>query len=260
MKALELREAIADHVLRLGYVRTEDLFAHFNISRMTVHRHVDALAKQGILRKLHGAVTAQPSGLYESAFSYRMTIAQPEKRALARAALDYVEAGQAILIDESSTLTAFTTLLRTVTPITVATNSVGAAAQLAEIEEVDLISLGGNYSRVYNAYIGLICEQAIAKLRVNALFLSASAIQGAAAFIQDQQIVRVKQAMMAVAQKRILLIDHYKFDRTALHMLANLADFDMVLATDGLAAERRDALLKAGVNLRIVPVAKADAK
>ena len=55
MKALELREAIADHVLRLGYVRTEDLFAHFNISRMTVHRHVDALAKQGILRKLHGA-------------------------------------------------------------------------------------------------------------------------------------------------------------------------------------------------------------
>jgi DeoR/GlpR family transcriptional regulator of sugar metabolism len=260
MKALELREAIADHVLRLGYVRTEDLFAHFNISRMTVHRHVDALAKQGILRKLHGAVTAQPSGLYESAFSYRVTIAQAEKRALARAALEYVEAGQAILIDESSTLTAFTPLLRSVAPITVATNSVGAAEQLAQIEDVDLISLGGNYSRVYNAYIGLICEQAIAKLRVNALFLSASAIQGAAAFIQDQQIVRVKQAMMAVAQKRILLVDHTKFDRTALHLLAGLTDFDMVLATDGLAADRRDALLRAGVNLRIVPVAKAEAK
>jgi DeoR/GlpR family transcriptional regulator of sugar metabolism len=260
MKALELREAIADHVLRLGYVRTEDLFAHFNISRMTAHRHVDALAKRGVLRKLHGAVTAQPSGLYESALSYRMTIAQPEKRALARAALDYVEPGQAILIDESSTITVLATLLGAVTPITVATNSVGAAEQLAQIEDVDLISLGGNYSRVYNAYIGLICEQAIAKLRVNALFLSASAIQGAAAFIQDQQIVRVKQAMMAVAQKRILLIDHFKFDRTALHLLAALSDFDIVLATDGLDAGRREALLSSGVNLRIVPVTKTAAK
>jgi DeoR/GlpR family transcriptional regulator of sugar metabolism len=260
MKALELREAVADHVLRLGHVRTEDLVAHFNISRMTVHRHVDALAKQGVLRKLHGAVTAQPSGLYESALSYRMTIAQPEKRALARAAIEYVEAGQAILIDESSTLTAFAALLGAVTPISVATNSVGAAERLARIEDVDLISLGGNYSRVYNAYIGLICEQAIARLRVNALFLSASAIQGAAAFIQDQQIVRVKQAMMAVAQKRILLIDHFKFERTALHMLANLTDFDIVLATDGLEVDRRDALLRSGVNLRIVPVTKADAK
>ena len=160
----------------------------------------------------------------------------------------------------SSTITALATLLGAVTPITVATNSVGAAERLAQIEDVDLISLGGNYSRVYNAYIGLICEQAIAKLRVNALFLSASAIQGAAAFIQDQQIVRVKQAMMAVAQKRILLIDHFKFDRTALHLLAALSDFDIVLATDGLDADRREALLRSGINLRIVPVAKTDAK
>jgi len=256
MKGLERREAVAEHVLRLGYVRIEDLVEHFGISRMTVHRHVDALARQGVLRKLHGAVTAQPSGLYESAFQYRVTVAQVEKRALARVALSHVEAGQAVMIDESSTVATLASLFGEVAPLTVVTNSVGAAEVLAQTDDIDLISLGGNYSRVYNAYIGLICEQAIAKLRVNTLFLSASAVQGNAAFIQDQQIVRVKQAMMAVAQKRILLVDHYKFERPALHMLANLSDFDVVLTTDGLNAERRDAIVNSGVDLRIVPTAR----
>jgi DeoR/GlpR family transcriptional regulator of sugar metabolism len=257
MKGLERREAVAEYVLRLGYARIEDLVAHFGISRMTVHRYVDALARQGVLRKAHGAVTAQPSGLYESAFRYRVTVAQAEKQALARAALAYVEPGQAVMIDESSTVAALADLFGEVAPLTVVTNSVGAAERLAQAEDVDLISLGGNYSRVYNAYIGLICEQAIAKLRVNTLFLSASAVQGAAAFIQDQQVVRVKQAMMAVAQKRVLLVDHYKFERAALHMLANLAEFDVVLATDGLDAERRDALVNSGVALQIAPTHKA---
>jgi DeoR/GlpR family transcriptional regulator of sugar metabolism len=257
MKGLERREAVAEYVLRLGYVRIEDLVAHFGISRMTVHRYVDALARQGVLRKAHGAVSAQPSGLYESAFRYRVTVAQAEKRALARAALAYVEAGQAVMIDESSTVAALANLFGEVAPLTVVTNSLGAAERLAQAEDIDLICLGGNYSRVYNAYIGLICEQAIAKLRVNTLFLSASAVQGAAAFIQDQQVVRVKQAMMAVAQKRVLLVDHFKFERPALHMLANLADFDVVLATDGLGPERRDALVNSGVALHIVPTLNA---
>jgi DeoR/GlpR family transcriptional regulator of sugar metabolism len=257
MKGPELQEAIAEHVLRLGHVRIEDLVEHFAISRMTAHRHVETLARQGVLRRLHGAVTAQPSGLYESAFRYRVTVAQVEKQALARAALRYVEAGQAVMLDESSTVMALASLLGQVAPLTVATNSVGAAERLVKIEGVDLISLGGNYNKVYNAYLGLLCEQTIAKLRVNTLFLSASAVHGTAAFIQDQQMVRVKQAMMAVAQKRILLVDHEKFDRQALHLLAPLTGFDVVLATDGLSAARRAAIVDGGVNLQIVPAARA---
>ncbi len=254
MKGADLREAIADHLQRVGYARVEELAEHFSISRMTVHRHVDALAKQGFLRKLHGAVTVQPSGLYESAFRFRLTVAQAQKKALARAAIEYVEAGQAIMLDDSSTATTLAEHIGQVTPLTVVTNSVASAERLFRIDDVDLISLGGNYNRIYHAYVGLICEQSIARLRVNTLFLSASAVQGSKAFIQDQQVVRIKQAMMASAQKRVLLLDHYKFDRIALHVLGDLAEFDVVITTDGLSAERRTALLQAGVRLTIASV------
>lgn len=252
MKSGDRRDAIADYILRAGYARIEEIADHFSISRMTVHRHVEALTKQGIVRKLHGAVTAQPSGLYESAFRFRQTLAVGEKQALARAAMRYVEPGQAIMLDDSSTATMLVEYLDRATPLTVVTNSVSAAEKLNAHEDIELISLGGSYNRVYNAYVGLMCEQAIARLRVNTAFLSASAVEHATAFIQDQQIVRIKQAMMDAAQKRILLLHHQKFERVALHALAELSAFDAVLVTEGLSQERQDALRSKNVRLEIV--------
>src|SRR3954465_15852479 len=130
MKGADRRDAIADHIQSVGYARIDELAERFGISRMTVHRHVEALTRQGLVRKLHGAVTAQPSGLYESAFRFRQTLAVGEKQALARAALHYVEAGQAIMLDDSSTATMLVEHLGQSTPLTVVTNSVGAAEKL----------------------------------------------------------------------------------------------------------------------------------
>jgi DeoR/GlpR family transcriptional regulator of sugar metabolism len=58
--------------------------------------------------------------------------------------------------------------------------------------------------------------------------------------------------MMAAAQKWILLLNHHKFDRVALHALGELSDFDTVLVTNGLAPEQQHALRAADVNLQIV--------
>lgn len=253
IKADERREEIAEYIMRVGQARIEELVEHFGVSRMTVHRHIDQLARQGVLRKLHGAVTVQPSGLYESAFRYRVTVGKAEKEALAQAALDYVEPGQAVMLDDSSTASAFAELLADVKPLTVLTNSVASAGLLTNVDEIDFICLGGEYHRTYNAYIGIVCENAIASLRANVLVCSASAVHGTTAFIQDPQVVRVKQAMMASSIRRILLLDHGKFDKVALHVLSDLTAFDAVLVSDGLPEETARQLMQAGVKLRIVP-------
>ncbi|WP_337270067.1 DeoR/GlpR family DNA-binding transcription regulator [Oryzifoliimicrobium ureilyticus] len=254
-KAEDRREEIAAYVMQLGQVRIDDLAEHFGVSRMTIHRHIDQLARQGMLRKLHGSVSVQPSGIYESAFRYRVTLAKAQKDALARAAMDYVEAGQVVMLDDSSTANACASLLAEVSPLTVVTNNLDTAQRLAVCDEIDLICLGGHYHATYHACIGLLCERAIAQLRANLLICSASAIRGTTCFIQDQQIVRVKQAMIASSTKRILLMDHTKFERTALNVFTDLTAFDAVLVTDGIAAPHRRQLEEAGVSLKIVKAA-----
>jgi len=257
MKADTRREEIADYIMRAGQARMEDLVEHFGVSRMTIHRHIDALAQQGVLRKLHGMVTVQPSGLYESTFRYRETIGKAEKEALARAAMSYVEAGQAVMLDDSSTACALADFLPEAHPLTVITNSYVSAGKLIDADEVELISLGGKYHRNYNAYIGITCEKAVASLRANVLFCSASAIDGVTAFIQDAQVTKVKQAMMASSSRKILLVDSSKFGKVALNVLGDLTAFNVVLTTDRVGEEDRARLKQAGVNLEIVKVGKS---
>ncbi|GAA4160171.1 DeoR/GlpR family DNA-binding transcription regulator [Shinella granuli] len=257
MKAEARREEIAEYIMRAGQARIEDLVEHFGVSRMTIHRHIDALAQQGVLRKLHGMVTVQPSGLYESTFRYRETVGRTEKEALARAAMAYVEAGQAVMLDDSSTACALAGLLPEARPLTVITNSYISAGKLIEAEEVELISLGGKYHHNYNAYIGITCEKAVASLRANVLFCSASAIDGGTAFIQDAQVTKVKQAMMASSSRKILLVDSSKFGKVALNVLGDLVAFDVVLTTDRVDEAVRARLKDAGVNLEIVKMGKS---
>jgi DeoR/GlpR family transcriptional regulator of sugar metabolism len=60
--------------------------------------------------------------------------------------------------------------------------------------------------------------------------------------------------MAAVASRTVLLVDSSKFGKVALHLFADLADFDLVISDDGLPTEIAGSLRAAGVNLRIVPV------
>lgn len=251
MSANGRRQEIADYVIERGEVRVDELAEAFAVSRMTIHRHVEELARQGVLRKLHGAVSAQPSGIYESLFRFRQTHAAAAKQALAHAALAEIEVGQVVLFDDSTTANALAPLLSRISPLSVVTNSLALAESLVETEELKLILLGGEYHPTYNAFIGHLCESALTRLRANLLICSASAVDGTAAMIQDPQVVRVKQAMMAAATRRVLLLDSSKFGKVALHLFADLADFDVVICDDGLPADTASQLRDAGVRLRL---------
>lgn len=246
------RDEIAAYVAERGEARIDELMTHFAVSRMTIHRHVEELARLGVLRKLHGAVSAQPSGVYESLYGFRETRAAAEKQALARAAMAEVAPGQVVLLDDSTTVGAMAPLLPAVKPLTVVTNSLGLAAQLAGAEEVKLISLGGEYHPTYNAFIGHLCENALAGLRVNVSICSASAVNATSALIQDPQVVRVKQAMLAAAARRVLLLDATKFGKVALHLFADLTAFDAVYCDAALPPDTARHLRDAGVRLTLV--------
>ena len=252
MTADTRRDAIAAYVIERGEARIDDLVSEFGVSRMTIHRHVEDLARQGVLRKLHGAVSAQPSGVYESLFSFRKTRSLDAKAVLAKAAFSEIEPGTVILIDDSTTANALVPHIAEVTPLTVVTNSLDLSERLSALDEVKLICLGGEYHPTYHAFIGHLCESALSRLRVNLLICSASAISGTSAMIQDPLVVRVKQAMMASAVRKVLLVDSEKFDRVALHLFADLKEFDAVYVDDRLPAKTADALRAAGVSLKLV--------
>jgi DeoR/GlpR family transcriptional regulator of sugar metabolism len=227
-------ELIAEIVLREDFVSLKDLAARLDVSLMTVHRDLDELERQGVLRKVRGGATPQPSSLFESNVRYRQTQAQSEKQSLARFAVDQIEPGHTIMIDESTTGLALARLLPDLVPLTVITNSLTVVQELRAVDDIHLIVLGGDYWPRHDAFCGLACEAAASALRADILFMSSTAITGGVAYQPDQDMAIAKRAMIAAAARRILLVDHSKFGRVALHRLAPLSDFDLIVTDDGI--------------------------
>ncbi|MFC6016135.1 DeoR/GlpR family DNA-binding transcription regulator [Plantactinospora solaniradicis] len=228
---------IAEHVLQHGSVSATELAEMFHVSLMTIHRDLDELERQGVVRKFRGGVSAQPSSVFESNVSFRLRAAREEKLALARQARALIEPGMAVMLDDSTTTLEVARLLEDdAGPLTVITNFLETIKLLSGVRGVRLLALGGEYYPTHDSFLGVPCVEAIEALRVDLLFASTSAVSGGYAYHQEQEIVLVKRAMIRAAQRSVLMVDHTKLGRAALHRLAPLRDFDLVI-TDAKAPE-----------------------
>ncbi|MGO2096192.1 MAG: DeoR family transcriptional regulator, partial [Candidatus Microbacterium stercoravium] len=61
------------------------------------------------------------------------------------------------------------------------------------------------------------------------------------------------------ASRRILLADHTKFDKRALHAMQPLADFDAVIVDAATDARHLDEMRQMGVNVIVAPRSRAGA-
>ena len=242
-------------MLRQDFVAARDLALRFDVSLMTIHRDLDELAGQGVLRKVRGGATPLPSSLFESNVRYRMTESVVEKQALARQALTLLEPGQAVMLDDSTTTLALARLLPTLdAPLTVITNFLASMRELSQATAIRLIVLGGEYLPSHDSFTGIASQAMLAALRADVLFLSTTAVADGATFQPEPEVAMLKQAMMRSAARRILLIDHRKIGRVALHRLAPLRDFDLVVVDAGIDDESLRQLREAGAEVVVAPL------
>jgi DeoR/GlpR family transcriptional regulator of sugar metabolism len=258
MKLSGRRQGIMDLLLAEGSATLDDLSSRFGVSKMTIHRDLDDLEQGGLLRKVRGGASIQSSAQFESDFRYRQTLAAEEKDRIAGAAALLVEPGQTIMVDDGSTAGGLARHLAELRPLTVITNNLSVITLLAGAGGINLIALGGEYSKKFHGFFGIVCEEAIRSLRADAAFLSSSAIHGASAFHQNQEVVQSKRLMIAAAERRYLLVDHTKFGRSALHFLAPVTTFDEIITGSQPGPVHRAALEQEGARLRIVSQNQGD--
>lgn len=218
---------------------------------MTIHRDLDLLESEGWLRKVRAGATAQPSEFHHGDVGYRAHTMGDAKRLLAAEALQLISPGQAIMIDDSTTALTLADRLPEREPLTVITNFLAGIKRLAGEPGIDLVALGGAYYPAYDAFLGMRTCEAIETLRADYLFMSTTAVTGGQCYHQSQETVLVKRALMKAAAKKVLLIDHTKFEKNGLHQLAPLTDFDLVIIDPETPERHIRALESQGVTLLV---------
>jgi len=248
------QRAIAEYVLREGSARIEELCAVFEISLMTIHRDLDELETKGLVRKARGTVTTISSSVVEASDVFRRDQQGEEKDALVRAVVPFITPGSSVFLDDSTTTARLGSLLGAVAPLTVMTNYLPLLQELPATSNITVVGLGGKYFNWSSSYLGSVTTTAIKAIAADLFIMSTSAVINDTCFHHAEETVDVKRAMFESSAKRILLIDHTKFQRRALHALVRIDEFEHVIVDDRTADEHIDRLRGRGIDVTVAAV------
>ena len=247
------REAVRRRVAELGFVRVDQLADECGVSIMTVHRDLDELESRGFLHKVRGGATSAPTRTFHGDLAHRMQAQVREKKLLAEYVVrSEVVPGQVVALDDSTTALAVARLLPQRAPLTVVTHFLPVIRTLADHPGIELIGLGGRFVPSYDSFLGQATAAAAGELQTDVLFMSTTAVIDGVCYIQSQDTVVTRRALIASAARTVGLVDHTKFGRRALHRLVDLVDLDRVVVDPNTAPEVVQDLRRRSVAVEVV--------
>jgi DeoR family fructose operon transcriptional repressor len=232
-------------------VRVDGLTAQLGVSTATIRRDLDMLERLGELRRVYGGAVSTGSRLEEPLFDDKTSIAAGEKRAIAAAALKYVQPNGTLFLDGGSTVLELARLLKDRSNVTIVTNSLRAAAELAG-RGPRLIIVGGELRRLSQTTVGPLTRFMIRELRVDRAFMGTIGLSLEGGLTTtDPSEAYTKELVMEHAREVILLADSSKAHKISFTRAGRLEKV-RILITDRLI----DRKLSQGLHKRGIEVVR----
>lgn len=249
--AEQRRALILDEVRRRGGVRVNELTRRLNVSDMTVRRDLDALARQGVIEKVHGgAVPVAEARTHEPGFEAKSALELTAKEDIARAAAAMALPGCAIALSGGTTTYALAHHLVDVPDLTVVTNSVRVADVFHAAQRADEASgqrsasatvvLTGGVRTPSDSLVGPVADQAIRSLHFDVLFLGVHGISVEAGLSTPNLAeAETNRRFVRSARRVVVVADHTKWGTVGLSSFARLEDVDTLVTDAGLPVGAR---------------------
>jgi DeoR family fructose operon transcriptional repressor len=235
-------------------VQVDELAARFGVSESTIRRDLQLLSERGMLERTHGGAL-RPSR-FEPSFGEKETESRLEKMAIAREAARLVQQGQTVFLDAGTTTLELARVLPSRLDITVATNSVPIAAELAD--RVRLILTGGTVKASTLALTGPMAERSIEQMHVDIAFVGMNGVSAAAGFTTPTlEEAATKAKMITAARMAVVLADGTKFGVVTFARVAGLDEVDLVITDERAPASEVELLRGAGVEVALAGMAAA---
>jgi DeoR family transcriptional regulator of aga operon len=244
----ERRRAIVELVNRDGRVLVADLSMRFDTSPVTIRKDLEILHTMGRLHRTHGgALPAQEGALEDPTLREKEKLHRKEKLRIAAVAAQRVKEGQVVILDSGTTTTEIARALRHFSNLTIITNALNIAAELAGTA-VEVILTGGTLRKNSFSLVGPIAEETLRRLNADVLFLGVDGFDVHYGLSTPNLLeAKVNRAMMDVARVTIAACDSSKFGRRSLSLIAPPTAVQEVITDRGIPKSDLTTLKKTGV-------------
>jgi len=231
-----LAEALAKH----NVMHLRDAASLLGVSEMTVRRDIGANPER--FTYLGGYIVSAadvPNAVGYSLEQEKDHFAQAKAQASAHAARLVAE-NDTVFIDCGTTLATLARIIPAQLQITAVCYSLNVAEILRRMPNVRMILLGGVYVPSSDSFSGADSLDTLRRMGINKAFISAGGVDPARGVTcWNVHEVAIKQAAMASAVERHLVVDASKFGVVKAWRFSQMDDFDSIITEKGPQPRKR---------------------
>lgn len=250
------RARIIELLQRDGAAGLKEMSQALGVSVSTLRRDVDYLCEQNYLERTYGGavLTNRLSGR-ELEREIASEVESGAKRVIGQRAANLIQIGQTVILDSGTSTAAVARMARERgVAFTAITNDFTIAAILSESPAITVLVTGGVVRAGTSTLLGADTLHYIRRLRVDLAFVGTHALSESEMSDTSIELAEVKRAIIASADRAILLADSSKIFSRTLCSFGRITDMHHLITDSRLAADRLVVLERNGLRVDVVPV------
>jgi DeoR family transcriptional regulator, aga operon transcriptional repressor len=247
MHQAERLTAILDRISGDGSLTVADIARQLGVSTATIRRDL-----QRLVTRTHGGAVSQ-AVLYELPLQYREDTRKAEKRRIAAAAAALVTDGNAVGLSGGTTTTEVARALVDRQHLTVITNALNIAAELAIRPHIKIVVTGGVARSESYELVGPLAEATLREIFLDIVFIGADGISLDAGLTTHHEVeAHTNQALTDRARRVVAVADSTKIGLVRFARICPIGRLDDLITDDSLDPEAAQAFRNAGVAVHTV--------
>ena len=230
-------------------IRVPEVAELLDVSEGTIRNDLNSLAGSGLVTRVRGGgVLLDEQASRSTVFSTRLMTHRTAKQAIAQKAAALVKDNDSLLLDSSTTSYYLAGCLKARRDLTVITNGIESARELAKNSSNTVILLGGVLRVDGTAIVVPLAEQILTDYHIKTAFLSCSGftLEGGLTEV-DIYEAQIKRKFIANSGSLVALIDSSKFGRADLISFAGLDKITNLYTDSDLSPAWVKKLKQAGI-------------
>ena len=230
-------------------MRVPEVAVRLGVSEGTVRNDLNFLANSGQLTRVRGGGVLLEEGQGRGPiFATFLGTHRSAKQAIARQAAALVRDNDSVILDSSTSTYYLAACLKERRDLTVITNGIESARELAKNPSNTVILLGGVLRADGTAITVPLEEEFLADYHIRIAFVSCSGFTPEGGLTEvDIYEAQIKRKMIASSGSAVALIDSSKFGRMDLTAFARPDQITHLFTDDSLSSEWVDKIRQAGI-------------
>lgn len=239
MLAAERRKYILNYLSEKSSVSVAELSEALKLSEVSVRKLLVAMEQEGQLKRTWGGAVSAYGSLSELSHEEKETKHLEEKRAIARAAYNCINDGDAIFMDSGTTTMQLAKLIVSghKRNVLVCTNTLNIALEFVSAPDIQVIVTGGEFRHKIRSCVGYLAQQALNHLYFDRGFITGNHFTLEHGFTTpNMQEAEMKRTVLTVSKSSYVLMDYSKYGDDSLALIAPANAVDNII-TDWHAPE-----------------------